>query len=162
MQQQITLSKQEKRYYFFYLLGILFLAVVFLGILFLQSFESPFAASNDISIQKLEQKAKFNRRQEVAQPIIDSAFTKLKKLSTDDWDTSDEYKVEEKINDINQVFKDEISITDPRRENYSQIASFYEMYYEDKKIMAKTKDNIKKYERQYDDCVAGIKERNNR
>lgn len=162
MQQQITLSRQEKRYYFFYLLGILFLAVVFLGILFLQNFESPFAASNDISIQKLEQKAKFNNRQQVAQPIIDSAFTKLKKLSIDDWQSTDAYPVEQKINDINQIFKDEIGMTDPRKENYPQIASFYEMYYEDKQIMAKTKDNIKKYEKQYEDCFAGIKDRNNR
>jgi hypothetical protein len=42
---------------------MLFAALIFLGIIFLKGFESPFSDEDMISVQNLEEKAKFDQKQ---------------------------------------------------------------------------------------------------
>jgi uncharacterized protein YpmB len=65
MQGQITLSKKERHYQFFYLILMLITAMLFLGVIFLKGFESPFSDEDVRGIQNLEQKAEFEQHQKI-------------------------------------------------------------------------------------------------
>ncbi|KUY20411.1 hypothetical protein BAZ12_10610 [Elizabethkingia miricola] len=157
MQFQVTLSKKEKRYYFVYLFGMLLLAVVFLGIIFLNKLESPFTHSDVLAIKTLQEKSIFNNRQQAIQPTIDSTFIKLKKLSSENQQPVEENELKYDINDIKNAFSD-ITSVDARKDNYAQIAKFYKMYYDDKKIIVKKNENVKTFTKQYEECTIGMKD----
>lgn len=157
MALQITLSKKEKRYYFIYLLGMLFLGVLFLGILFLHKIESPFGSSDAISIKTLKQKSIFDDRQKSIQPLVDSTFIKLKRLSSEKPQPVEENELKYDIGDIKDAFSDVI-ITDSRKNNYPLISKYYKMYFEDKRIIVKKNDNLKSFTKQFEECTIGIKD----
>lgn len=160
MQAKIILSKKEKRYYFLYLLGLLFFAVLLLSIIILYRYESPFSNSDILAIQTLQEKSKFDERQKVAQPVIDSTFNKIEKISIENPNPLLENEIRYSINDIANIFET-VNITDPRKESYKQIAQFYKMYVEDKNIAGKKNENIKIFTKQFDDCSIGFKEMKN-
>jgi uncharacterized protein YpmB len=76
MQGQITLSKKERHYQFFYLILMLITAMLFLGVIFLKGFESPFSDEDVRGIQNLEQKAEFEQHQKIFS-IMDSTYTMI-------------------------------------------------------------------------------------
>lgn len=160
MQVNITLSNKEKRYYFLYLLGLLFFAVLLLSVVILYRFDSPFSNSDILAIQTLEEKAKFDERQKVAQPVIDSTFSKIEKVSVDDRNPLQENEIRYSINDIANIFET-VNITDRRKQSYIQIAQFYKMYMEDKDVAGKKNENIRIFTKQFEDCSIGFKERKN-
>lgn len=157
MQLKITLSKKEKRYYFIYLVAMLLLGVVFLGIIFLSKLSSPFGDSDSIAIKTLQQKSIFDTRQKAIQPKVDSTFIKLKRLSSEKPQPVEENELRYDINDINDAFSD-LAITDSRKNNYNLIAKFYKMYYDDKKVMVKKNENVKRFTKQFEDCTIGMKD----
>lgn len=158
MQGQITLSKTEKRYQFVYLIFMLIAALLLLGIIFLKGFASPFSSSDVLSLETLDQKAKFNERQKVMQVIVDSTFNKISQLSAEISQPMEENNIKYKINDINAAFQN-MSTNDLRKEGYPQIANFYMMYFIDKKNVFEISENIKVFEKQFDDCSVGYKEK---
>ncbi|RZJ40807.1 MAG: hypothetical protein EOO19_15155 [Chryseobacterium sp.] len=160
MQVNITLSKKEKRYYFLYLLGLLFFAVLLLSVVILYRSESPFNNSDILAIQTLQEKVKFDDRQKIALPVIDSTFNKIEKISVDDHNPLLENEIRYSINDIANIFET-VNITDPRKQSYAQIAQFYKMYMEDKDIAGKKNENIRIFTKQFEDCSIGFKERKN-
>lgn len=160
MQAKIILSNKEKRYYFLYLLGLLFLAVLLLSVIILYRWESPFNNYDTLAIETLEEKVKFDDRQKVAQPVIDSTFNKIEKVSAENENPLLENEIRYSINDIANIFET-VNITDPRKESYKQIAQFYKMYVEDKIIAGKKNENIKIFTKQFEDCSIGFKERKN-
>ena len=109
---------------------------MFLGIIFLNKLESPFTHSDALAIKTLQEKSIFNNRQQAIQPTIDSTFIKLKKLSSENQQPVEENELKYDINDIKNAFSD-ITSVDARKDNYAQIAKFYKMYYDDKKIIVK-------------------------
>lgn len=157
MQLKITLSKKEKRYYFIYLLAMLLLGVVFLSIIFLNKFSSPFGDSDSISIKTLQQKSIFDNRQKSMQPLVDSTFIKLRRLSSEKPQPVEENELRYEIDDINNAFSDVI-ITDTRKNNYPLIAKYYKMYYDDKKIIVKKNENLKTFTKQFEECIIGMKD----
>lgn len=160
MQVNITLSRKEKRYYFLYLIGLLFFAVLLLSAVILYRSESPFGNSDILAIQALQEKTKFEERQKVAQPVIDSTFNKIKTISIENSDPLKENDIRYSINDIANIFET-VNISDPRKSSYPQIAQFYKMYMEDKFVAGKKNENIKIFTKQFDDCSIGFKERKN-
>ena len=160
MQVNITLSNKEKRYYFLYLLGLLFFSFLLLSLVVLYRTESPFNNSDILAIQTLQEKAKFDNRQKIAQPVIDSTFNKIEKVSTDDHNPLQENEIRYSINDIANIFET-VNITDPRKQSYIQIAQFYKMYMEDKDIAGKKNENIRIFTKQFEDCSIGFKEKKN-
>lgn len=156
MQLKITLSKKEKRYYFIYLMAMLLMGVIFLGIIFLHKFSTPFTSSDSIDIKTLKQKSVFADRQKAIQPKVDSTFIKLKRLSSEKPQPVEENELRYDINDINDAFSD-IVITDSRKNNYNLIAKFYKMYYDDKKIIVKRNENVKKFTKDFEECTIGMK-----
>ncbi|KQR94369.1 hypothetical protein ASG01_00325 [Chryseobacterium sp. Leaf180] len=160
MQVNITLSKKEKRYYFLYLLGLLFFAVLLISAVVLYRSESPFNNSDILAIQALQEKAKFDERQKVAQPVIDSTFHRIDKVSVDNNNPLEENEIRYSINDIANIFET-VNINDPRKGSYAQIAQFYKMYMEDKYVAGKKNENIKIFTKQFEDCSIGFKERKN-
>jgi hypothetical protein len=157
MQGQITLSKKEKHYQFLYLLLMLFAGIIFLGIIFLKGFESPFSDSDTLAVQNLEQKAKFDRQQKLVQPVLDSTFAKITRLTDEGGQSFEENEIMTKINDVENSFNN-TDVSDIRRDAYPQIAHFYKMYFDDKKRISAETDNIKKFEKQFEDCSIGFKE----
>ncbi|WP_407405918.1 type VI secretion system transmembrane protein TssO [Chryseobacterium sp.] len=161
MQGQITLSKKEKRYQFIYLILMLIVALLFLGIIFLKGFTSPFSNSDVVALEKLDQKSRYNERQKAMMVLVDSTFINISKLSTETAQPIEENDIKYKVNDINAAFLDGKynSINDFRKDGFPQIALFYKMYLEDKKSVSKISEDIKIFEKQLDDCYVGYKEK---
>ncbi|MBT2621181.1 MULTISPECIES: type VI secretion system TssO [Chryseobacterium] len=160
MQGQITLSKKEKQYQFFYLILMLLAALIFLGIIFLKRFKSPFSEDDIISIQKLEQKAKFDQQQKVTLKLLDSTFVKITRLKDETTEPFVENDIQTGILDIDNVFGNDF--IDIRKESYSQISLFYKMYFDDKKIISTTSEDIKLFEKKYQECMIGLKDKKDR
>ncbi|MEY8761659.1 type VI secretion system TssO [Chryseobacterium tongliaoense] len=160
MQGQITLSKKEKQYQFLYLILMLLAALIFLGIIFLKNFKSPFSDEDILSIQKLEEKAKFDQQQKILQKSLDSTFVHIEKLTDETTEPFVEHSIQNEINDINSAFGNDI--TDIRKDAYPQIAQFYKMYFDDKRSISSATEDIKRFEKLYNDCLIGLKETKNR
>ncbi|UKB78682.1 type VI secretion system transmembrane protein TssO [Chryseobacterium sp. MEBOG07] len=132
MQGQITLSKKERHYQFFYLILMLVTAMLFLGVIFLKGFVSPFSDEDVRGIQNLEQKAEFEQHQKVVLPIMDSTYTMITKLTNDGPQPFVENNIQLGVNDLNSYFNG-TDVVDIRKDAYPQIAKFYKMYFDDKK-----------------------------
>ncbi|MDN3694532.1 type VI secretion system transmembrane protein TssO [Chryseobacterium tructae] len=158
MQGQITLSKKERHYQFFYLILMLVTAMIFLGVLFLKGFESPFSDEDVRGIQNLEQKAEFEQHQKIIIPIMDSTYTMITKLTDETPQPFVENNIFVGVNDLNGYFKGH-DIVDTRKDAYPQIAKFYKMYYEDKKVISTTSEDIKRFEKQVEECRIGFKDK---
>jgi len=162
MEGHVTLSKKEKHYQFFYLILMLFAAMIFFGILFLKGYDSPFSDEDVRGIQNLEQKSKYEQHQKLILPIMDSTYSMITKLT----DVAPEPFVEDNIalgiNDLENYFNSKNDITDVRKDAYPQIAKFYKMYFDDKRIISSTTEDIKKFEKQVEDCRIGFKDTQNR
>ncbi|MFP3593621.1 type VI secretion system transmembrane protein TssO [Chryseobacterium sp. SIMBA_038] len=158
MQGQITLSKKERHYQFLYLVLMLFAALIFLGIIFLKGFESPFSDEDVISVQNLEQKAKFDQQQKVTQRVLDSTFTQINRLTNEVPQPFEENNIMNGINDVANSFEN-ANVLDIRKEAYPQIAKFYKMFFDDKKVISSKTENIKNFEKQFDECSIGFKEK---
>ena len=161
MQGQITLSKKERHYQFFYLILMLVAAMLFLGIIFLKGFVSPFSDEDVRGIQNLEQKAEFEKHQKIVLPIMDSTYTMITKLTSDGPQPFAENNIQLGVNDLNSYFSNN-EIIDIRKDAYPQIAKFYKMYFDDKKIIATTTEDIKIFEKQVEDCRIGYKDKQNK
>ncbi|MEI7487862.1 MAG: type VI secretion system transmembrane protein TssO [Chryseobacterium sp.] len=150
MQGQITLSKKERHYQFLYLVLMLFAALIFLGIIFLKGFESPFSDEDIISVQNLEQKAKFDQQQKVTQRVLDSTFTQINRLTNEVPQPFEENNIMNGINDVANSFEN-ANVTDIRKEAYPRIAKFYKMFFDDKKVISSKTENIKNFEKQFEE-----------
>lgn len=137
---------------------MLFAAIIFLGILFLKGFESPFSDEDVISIQSLEEKAKFDQKQKFTFKLLDSTFSQIDRLKDEAPQPFVENNIMNGINDVaNQLAND--NTTDIRKDAYPQIAKFYKMYFDDKKVISSKTENIKSFEKQFEECSIGFKEK---
>ncbi|MCJ7935013.1 MAG: type VI secretion system transmembrane protein TssO [Chryseobacterium sp.] len=161
MQGNITLSKKERHYQFFYLILMLVAAMIFLGIIFLKGFESPFSDEDVRGIQNLEQKAEFEQHQKIVLPIMDSTYTMISKLTDEAPQPFVENNIIVGTNDLANYFGN-YDVADIRKDAYPQIAKFYKMYFEDKKVISTTSEDIKKFEKQVEDCRIGFKDKQNK
>lgn len=160
MQGQITLSKNEKRYQFVYLILMLVAALLFLSVLFLKGFSSPFSSADVLLLEKLDTKARFNERQNMKMKLVDSTFTNITKMNIDPDQENMEFDIQNDINYINDTFinSEYNNINDFRKEGFPQISIFYKMYVDDKKVISKISKDILQFEKQYDDCSIGYKD----
>lgn len=154
MQIPVTLSKKEKRYHFLYLVGMLLIAVILLAMIFLPRYRSPFSEADLITVQTLEQKAKFEQYQKQSYAVIDSAFKRTNELPVEDISPVESRDIRDFINDI-EVFSQNSTVNDPRRESFSQIAQFYKMFFTDKEAAANKSKNIKYFKEQFEECNDG-------
>ncbi|MEC3875474.1 type VI secretion system transmembrane protein TssO [Chryseobacterium salviniae] len=159
MQGQITLSKKERHYQFLYLILMLFAALIFMGIIFLRGFQSPFSDNDIVSIQMLEEKNKFDLKQKQSFKVMDSTFSMINKLTDEAPQPFVENNIMYGINDVAGYYQNGDNINDIRKEAYPQIAKFYKMYFNDKKIISSKTENIKNFEKQFDECSIGFKEK---
>lgn len=158
MNGAISLSKRERRYQFFYLLGMLLVVLLVSGFVFLRKFESPFTQTDVMDIQLLAQKNKFSEQQKIVEPLLKNTFTKISILKVEKPQPFVENDIKSSINDLANYFESN-EVFDTRKNDYLQIAKFYRMYFEDKKIAAKKTENIKLFEQQFEECSIGFKEK---
>ncbi len=140
---------------------MLLTAMIFLGVIFLKGFESPFSDEDIRGIQNLEQKAEFEQHQKIILPIMDSTYTMITKLTDETPQPFVEDNIFNNINDLNGYFKNN-EIADIRKDAYPQIARFYKMYFDDKKVISTTTEDIKKFEKQVEECRIGFKDKQNK
>lgn len=157
MQLNVTLSNKEKRYYFFYLLAMLLGAVLLISAVTLYRFDSPFTSAEIAAVQQLQEKSKFEARQEMSQDLLDSTFTKIDRLEVKDLNP-DQLELENSITDVATVM-DQTNIIDQRKLSYRQISNFYKMYLDDKIRLSSQLENIESYKKQFDDCSANVSEK---
>ncbi len=158
MEAIVSLSKREKRYHFFYLLCMLFIVLMVLGMIFFRKFDSPFSGTDVLDIQLLSQKNKFIEQQKIVAPLLENTFTKISILKVEKSQPFIENDIKNSINDIANSFQG-TEVYDMRKEAYLQIANFYKMYFEDKKIAAKRTENIRLFEQQFQECSIGFKDK---
>ncbi|HZH72127.1 MAG TPA: type VI secretion system transmembrane protein TssO [Mariniphaga sp.] len=158
MKTYTSLSSREKQYQFVYLLGMLILAIVLFCTIFLRRFESPFSESNTLETQMLEQKNKFAQQQSLVAPLLETSYRKISILQLETPQPFAENDIKNSINDVANSFEN-TTIYDTRKEGYLQIAQFYKMYFEDKKIAAKKAENITLFEKQFEECSIGFKDK---
>ncbi|NML71071.1 type VI secretion system transmembrane protein TssO [Chryseobacterium sp. RP-3-3] len=156
MQGHITLSKKERHYQFFYLILMLVAAMIFLGIIFLKGFESPFSDEDVRGIQSLQQKTEFESQQKILQPEMDSTYLRISKIKDKAPESFVENNIFNGINGLASYFHS-TDVVDIRKDAYPQIAKFYKMYFEDKKVISTTAEDIKKFNQQLEDCRIGFK-----
>lgn len=159
MQGQVTLSKKERQYQFLYLILMLFAALIFLSIIFLKGFQSPFSDEDIVSVQILEEKAKFDQKQKYSYKTMDSTFSMINKLTDQAPQPFVENNIMYGINDVANYFENGDNIIDIRKDAYPQIARFYKMYFNDKKIISSKTENIKNFEKQFEECSIGFREK---
>lgn len=158
MEGYISLSRKEKYQYFFYLLLLLAAGIIILCYVFLRKYPSPFSSENSYETILLEQKNKFEKLQTSIQPFLEKTYEKVDALPPSGIQPFTEADVKHSINEIANASADE-NIMDPRKESYLQIAQFYKMYFEDKKIAGKKADNILLFEKQFTECSIGFKDK---
>ncbi|SDQ12897.1 hypothetical protein SAMN05421664_0642 [Chryseobacterium soldanellicola] len=161
MQGHITLSKKERHYQFFYLILMLLAALIFLGVIFLKGFESPFSDEDIVSIRNLDEKAKFDQQQKFTYKLLDSTFSQINRLTDETPQPFVENNIMYSINDVANYFQNNNNTSDIRKEGFPQIAKFYKMYFNDKKIISSKTENIKSFEKQFEECSIGFKEKKN-
>lgn len=158
MKISTTFSPREKRYQFLYLVGILTVIVSVFTLVIYQKFHTSLSEGNVLETQMLEQRNKFNQQQAVVEPVLESAYRKINILKDESLQPFAENDIKNSINDIANSFSN-AAIYDTRKEGYLQIAEFYKMYFEDKKIAAKKSENIKLFEKQFEECSIGFNNR---
>ncbi|WP_027388326.1 type VI secretion system TssO [Chryseobacterium gregarium] len=159
MQGQITLSKKERHYQFLYLILMLIAALLFLGIIFLKGFQSPFEDEDIISVQNLDEKVKFDQKQKLSYKMLDSTFSMINRLEDQPPEPFVENNIQYGINDVANYFQSGDNISDIRKNAYPQIAKFYKMYFNDKRIISNKTENIKNLKKQSDECAISFKEK---
>ena len=152
-----SLSKREKQYQFTYLLGMSILATLVFAIIMLRKFDSPFSGTDMLEIQMLEQKNKFARQQLIVFPLLETSYKKISILKQETPQPFAENDIKNSINDVANCFEN-VDVYDTRKEGYLQIAQFYKMFFEDKKIAAKKSENITLFQKQFEECSIGFKE----
>lgn len=138
---------------------MLFAALIFMAITFLRGFQSPFSDNDIVSIQMLEEKAKFDQKHKQSFKVMDSTFSMINKLTDEAPQPFVENNIVYGINDVAGYYQNGENINDIRKEAYPQIAKFYKMYFNDKKIISSKTENIKNFEKQFDECSIGFKEK---
>lgn len=156
MQEHVTLSKKERHYQFFYLILMLVAAMIFLGVIFLKGYDSPFTDTDVMGIESIEQKQAFESEQKILQPEMDSAFIRISKITDKSPEPFVENNIFNGINGLASYFHGR-NVVDIRKDAYPQIAKFYKMYFEDKRIISTTSEDIKTFNKQVDDCRIGFK-----
>ena len=135
---------------------MLLAAMLLLGIIFLNRFESPFNSSDVVTLKRLEQKSKFDIEQKNIQKVVDSTFTKISHLNAENPEAMTIHEIE-KNTDFISATKKRFSTPDERIEGYPLIADFYEMYMEDKKMVKNMSDDVKRLEVIVKNCEMGYK-----
>lgn len=158
MQFNITLSQKEKKHYFLYLLGMLICTVLITSFIVLNKSENPFSETDMHSVMILQEKSKFNEAQKTIQKQMDSTFANIEKANPETITPMEENDIKVGIININNAFKMSGS-SDPRKESYSQIAKFYEMFFQDKKNTLTLRKNIENFTKQYEDCTVGYRDK---
>ena len=157
-QHHSSLSQKEQRYQLFYLIGMLVFVLVLLGGVFLRRYSSPFAQEALMEAEMLEQKYVFNAQQKKLEPLVASTFHQISTLALTHPKPIEENEINHHINQLTRSFASQ-AIDDPRKAVYEQMASFYVMYLEDKKIIAKKTENIELFRKQFEACSIGFKDK---
>jgi len=153
-----TLSKREQQYQFTYLLAMALL-VIGAGIyLISRRFATPLSGNDVLEIQMLAERNKFSRQQYLVFPLIHNAYKKIHILNDSDLHPFAAHDIKNSINAIANSFENS-GIYDSRKEGYIQMAQFYKMYLEDKIIAVKKMENITLFEKQYEECAIGFKDK---
>lgn len=159
MKVNITLSNKEKRHYFLYLLGMMLITILFLSIIALRKFSSPFSDEYKITdVSKLKEKSKFDEASKALLKGMDSTFSRVNRLDPAKSDHLQNINIKMGIEEIGNAFEN-TSFTDPRKNGFSHIANFYLMYKDDKEQMRNTQENLDLFTKQYDDCRINVKEK---
>lgn len=135
---------------------MLLAALIFLGIIFLKGYESPFSDEDVRGLQSLEQKEAFERQQKILQPEMDSTYVMISKIKDKSPEPFVENNIYNGINGLASYFHGN-DVMDIRKDAYPQIAKFYKMYFEDKKVISTTTEDVKKFEKDVEDCRIGFK-----
>lgn len=131
-------------------------AMIFLGVIFLKGYDSPFTDTDVMGIESIEQKQAFESEQKILQPEMDSAFIRISKITDKSPEPFVENNIFNGINGLASYFHGR-NVVDIRKDAYPQIAKFYKMYFEDKRIISTTSEDIKTFNKQVDDCRIGFK-----
>lgn len=143
-----------------YLIGMLILALIFLGVLTLNKYDSPFSDPDTASAQSLISKSEFDANQAIHQKKLDSTFIKIRNLTSESL-SSETKDIRYEIDDVGRTFQSlKSSNKDLRVYDYAIITKFYNMFLEDKGSIINQSRNLKEFQKNYEDCRSGMSQQN--
>jgi len=157
MSMKVSLTKRERRMYFFNLLIIYLIALLILGfVLFKNSF---LATSIDykLSKRKLEEGEAYLKQQKEATEFVNLINSRITQMKGNTRQVFLERDIQRSLVDLRKYYNP--NSNDLRQVSFSQAASFLHMQYEDKLILLKTNGNLQFFEKQLGDCEIGFKQK---
>jgi len=137
---------------------MLIVALFFLGVIFLKDFASPFSEADTNSLQILDQKVKFDQQQKIGLKLIDTASARVNRLSVEIQQPVERNDAEYAVQDLANTFQN-VVVNDSRKMAFPQIGKFFKMNMVDKERIMKMNETTKTFEKQFEDCQLGYKEK---
>lgn len=137
---------------------MLIMALFFLGVIFLKDFASPFSEADTNSLQILDQKVKFDQQQKIGLKLIDTASARVNRLSVEIQQPVERNDAEYAVQDLANTFQN-VVVNDSRKMAFPQIGKFFKMNMVDKERIMKMNETTKTFEKQFEDCQLGYKEK---
>lgn len=137
---------------------MLIVALFFLGVIFLKDFASPFSEADTNSLQILDQKLKFDQQQKIGLKLIDTASARVNRLSVEIQQPVERNDAEYAVQDLANTFQN-VVVNDSRKMAFPQIGKFFKMNMIDKERIMKMNETTKTFEKQFEDCQLGYKEK---
>jgi hypothetical protein len=157
MNMKVSLTKRERRMYFFNLLLIYLVAMLVLGFLIFKNSFLAITVDYNLSKRKLEEGNAFVKQQKEAAQFVDLINTRITQMKGNTRQVFLERDIQRSIKDLRKFY--DPNSNDLRQVGFTQAASFLTMQYEDKLVLSKTNGNLQLFEKQLGDCEIGFKQK---
>lgn len=154
---KVSITKRERRIYFFNLLAIYVIAMgVLVFLLFQSSFLAP-SADDEVSKRRLEEGKAYLKQQKEAAQFMDLIASRISQMNGNTRQVFLERDVQHSIKNLRRYY--DPNSNDLRQVTFDQAATFLTIQFEDKLILAKTNGNLQLFEKQLGDCEIGFKQK---
>lgn len=150
----MTINKREKRINLIYLI-LLFVVTTGGACWFIyKDYDFRIFTQKDYVISKMERVKEFQSAQQHHKPLMDSLYRKIKEFDPSLNAVYVENDIKFMINDLHVVY--EKNNLDGRYKAFQHVSDFFKMFYEDKKILWHIQQDIVYFQKQLEECEAGL------
>lgn len=153
-----TKNRRERNFGFIYV-SLLF--IITTGIccasLFYYNFNDKTIAQKKFAIAKMDRIRSFQSAQNEEIVIVDSIFNRIKDFDPSINASYEENDIKYYLNDMKNIY--EKNVYDARYKIFYHIASFYTLWFDDKKELWSKKQNIAIFKKNLEDCEIGLEKK---
>lgn len=153
----MTVNNREKRIYLFYLIVLFILTTAGVSWFLFKDYDFRVFAQKDYVITKMERVREFQMAQQHNKLLMDSLYMKIKDFDPSLNAVYVENDIKFMINDMHIVY--EKNNLDSRYKAFQHVSDFFKMFYEDKKILWHIRQDIAYFQKQLEECEAGLEKK---